>query len=754
MSDLSQDEKDNQIFDLYSSMSDKEKDSVLGSLSEKEVDTTLAAIQRHKSVQAQPISSNSNGGDGLGGTLLNYGGKVLHGIGTAIDYFDAPARGAVGEFLDQSKSGHHYDASKLLHKTFDPLVDGPSKTPQWKDIYKDNDISDKQVMITPFENAHPEYGRELHAPDEDRTIEGGSLAGLLGGATELTTGGAGLGVALKGLRVGGKVIAKAVDPTEQAVKALGLKLRTLEEMLSRKGVHDIVGESVGPEKIRDLDQHANDVADYLKKKQDYYDSRKKVLGAIGQGESDINQQILPGLTDDLQETTTKSIPVELNGKDPAVLSPSDIIYSTNHNVKSMPQRPEGIFNEPHGDDLLPLNQKMALDNISRKEIQNLSTQGEMAGTELTPRTVVRGDVPAVEGIPGQTEMVFDPNPPKVPEMKFKPSKPLPEKSITPDTNQVEDAVEYARKSGILSANPLKSGTMDTLKRVHDKMNDVGVALARLRDNNTKLIDKYISENSHANYKDYLDNGFNSEKTIERINAKIDHQIEDVDWSNKVKEFVDDKLKQQFEKYGNRNPNLKQLQRLKKDWQSQVNYAKDVSDLNVSQTGYDLLQAEAKRAMDHELEFIGNAIGGNDKVLHTKLMKEYQNLSILEDGLKTKAAGTYKTEKTFDFTKPGTWLPPATKVQSALSQLPTFGKQSAPVKKNFGVQQFAPISTLRTLNNQTEQRFEGFPQSQTQQVDPATFPQEMEAINKSGLSPSAKAQRLNLLNKHGRVYLGL
>lgn len=186
------------------------------------------------------------------------------------------------------------------------------------------------------------------------------------------------------------------------------------------------------------------VAEYLPKFRQYAKDRAAYRKAVGKAGEDAAQPILPGFVDDLQRTGSTSRQIEVAGKPASVPRAESPQYTTQPDLPNLPQRPQGQFNPARGDDLLPLQQQLALDDIARAEVPQAARQAEIEGLELTPRTYRTVEQPAVAGPKGQTSMPFEPNAPARPVRPADRRNPLAPREANNVKSAIDDEINYAR----------------------------------------------------------------------------------------------------------------------------------------------------------------------------------------------------------------------------------------------------------------------------------------------------------------------
>lgn len=326
-----------------------------------------------------------------------------------------------------------------------------------------------------------------------------------------------------------------------------------------------------------------------------------------------------------------------------------------------------------------------------------------------------------------------------------------------NSSPVEDPMKEAREYGHYATKnfirPFNS-TEKLLKKVGMKWEEVGRSIGSLRQKNADIVTKWLSKNpNNMEVRSYLDNTFNPQKSIQRIFSEVDESIPSARAAEQIKDQITKELEPLHMKYQGAEIPMSELAKLKTFWQNEINFGKDAADYSIREAANDFLQREANRAIDNEFEFADKWMKGTDKTKHAKLKEEYGLLSKMYSNIAAKAARE-GAEKSNILTS----LNPLNndRLQTAIASIPRDPVNLVPGMKSGAVG--AGIGALQVPNMRAgeykEPMIEGFPVSKTVKALSPMDVQELEkTIQKSDLSNVEKAKRLNLLRKHGLIYIG-
>lgn len=216
---------------------------------------------------------------------------------------------------------------------------------------------------------------------------------------------------------------------------------------------------------QDKQKYAQDVNQYRKDSKDY----RRQLGDAGENP---DQQVLPVFSDDMQRTGQRSQQVEINGNQASRMQAEPLENWSQGELDSinLPQRPQQGFNPARGDDLLPLRQQMDMDKRFLGDLGE-GYQGEILGTQNTPRSYSSGQVTMINQGQGQMQFAIAPNRPQRPQI------PDIKNSMSPRrTNDIkgaiDDEINYARDP--LKKEPAKEKAFLGARRELNKIIDESI----------------------------------------------------------------------------------------------------------------------------------------------------------------------------------------------------------------------------------------------------------------------------------------
>jgi len=207
----------------------------------------------------------------------------------------------------------------------------------------------------------------------------------------------------------------------------------------------------------------------------YSEEKKKFLSDVLQyrkdlkayrnqiGSQDIDQALLPGFVDDGQRTGSKNIDVELHGQPPKQMVEEPYDVFTQNELTPLPQRPPPVFNEPRGDDLLPVAQQMRLDQNYKEKIGD-GYQSEVFQVGNTPRAFGSGPQTSLDQQSGQGSFSMPPT---------RPTRPAPQSSSSPREAQdikiaMDDEINYL-SNPFLKQNSSETAFSAGRRFVNDKI---------------------------------------------------------------------------------------------------------------------------------------------------------------------------------------------------------------------------------------------------------------------------------------------
>lgn len=159
-----------------------------------------------------------------------------------------------------------------------------------------------------------------------------------------------------------------------------------------------------------LNSFSKEKQKFIAEAKQYRKDLRDYRGQIGAAGEDINQGLLPAFADDLQRTNEKSLRIETQGRPASNMEAEPLELWTQQEMIPLPQRGQLSFNSPRGDDLLPLAQKMDMDQRYLREIGD-GYQSEILNARLTPRSYMDGNVAGMSQGQGQMQFAIAPNRP-------------------------------------------------------------------------------------------------------------------------------------------------------------------------------------------------------------------------------------------------------------------------------------------------------------------------------------------------------
>jgi hypothetical protein len=326
-----------------------------------------------------------------------------------------------------------------------------------------------------------------------------------------------------------------------------------------------------------------------------------------------------------------------------------------------------------------------------------------------------------------------------------------------------EALEYANKN-LISGNPLKSSAHQFFKRTQKKAKEIGGKIGDLRKEAKEDIEKILlsSKTDPNDVSAYLQNGFGTPKSIDRMKAMVDETVEDAMTARQMKSFIENAAVEQMERYKGSIPDFQQLSRLKSSWQDQITDYNNIPDLPWKKKAYNILRKEANIAMDNELDFLDriNAYTGSRKAKHDALKREFKMLKTIEEPALSKAAdamdGKIQTGDSLIYNIPvvGPYLK-VSKNRLIDPNLARLGQervapQISPLMQNIlGGAQALPAAARPFYERPP--LIDGYSNEETRLVDPNTgamILQELE--NDPSVSIVEKAKIISNYNKTGRV----
>lgn len=193
-----------------------------------------------------------------------------------------------------------------------------------------------------------------------------------------------------------------------------------------------------------MGKYQKEVAEYLPEFKKFIKERSAYRNAYGKAADDLDQPILDGMYDDLQRTESRTNRIELQGKDASVAYEEPLDYYTQQDLFAMPQRPPAGFNPARGDDLLPMQQEMALNENTKQKLLSEGYQSSILGLQSTPRSSTVQNLPGVSQGQGQTNIVFAPTAPARPARPGDIRNPMSPRGANDIKTELDKTINYAR----------------------------------------------------------------------------------------------------------------------------------------------------------------------------------------------------------------------------------------------------------------------------------------------------------------------
>jgi hypothetical protein len=294
------------------------------------------------------------------------------------------------------------------------------------------------------------------------------------------------------------------------------------------------------------------------------------------------------------------------------------------------------------------------------------------------------------------------------------------------------------------------------------------------------IDAYMS-NAPKSGPEYLERGFDVTNKKEKIISQVDKVLKGSPEKevalNKVRSYLD-QVESEFGK--DQVPDIEYLHKAKQEIGSQINFLKENKELPDTQRAYKVLLSTIQNAIDNELNYFDKIVGGKEgkrlRELDSKLSKLYEI-----NNLASKAFGKTETRglglaaslgavgglgyglssgdpvKMLGGMALGATAVPALQAgANKIAEIAPAAKANIldkiinkPESRIFSI----PLRGYLSSQMANDERIEGFPLRSTIQITPFDVSRFEDQINTSSLSNIEKAKRLNLIRKHGRVYLG-
>jgi hypothetical protein len=315
---------------------------------------------------------------------------------------------------------------------------------------------------------------------------------------------------------------------------------------------------------------------------------------------------------------------------------------------------------------------------------------------------------------------------------------------------VDEISSFAKKN-VLS--PFSS-TEEVLEKTKSRLESVGKEIGEIRKRSADKVEEYLLRNAgKPNVENYFDNVFRPKLSYLRIKKQIDNEIADPDYAQRVMSVIENKLNSLQERYGDAAVPMEKMTSLKSNWQREISAGKESADYTIREDAFKFLNKDLNQAINNEISLYDKILKGDDLAKHTKLKRDYGLLSLMNDSISARAAKEATASGPITL-NPMQGFRTSTGLQSAVATgLP---ENAIPNPKWTAIGAGA-IGSGRILSmgrgEQNEPKIEGYSAVETMQIAPIELPGAKAQIENSSLSSVEKAKRLNLLNKHGRVYLG-
>ncbi len=232
-----------------------------------------------------------------------------------------------------------------------------------------------------------------------------------------------------------KAAQKELGNTVGAESALNKLAGYLDEVAARHG--DDPMQSAMSKFNKEMDEFTPKQEQFLRDKASY----QSQLGAAG---DDLDQMALPVFADDFQRASTSPRQIEIHGKDASKMSASQSELGHQMGLTPLPQRQPNLFNQARGDDLLPMQQQMALDELGTNMMLQNGQQGFIDGLELVPRAFQNVDDMAIASGRGQMQFPISPKAPNQPIMPSEIRNPMGPRATNDIKSALDDQINYSR----------------------------------------------------------------------------------------------------------------------------------------------------------------------------------------------------------------------------------------------------------------------------------------------------------------------
>lgn len=249
-----------------------------------------------------------------------------------------------------------------------------------------------------------------------------------------------------------------------------------------------------------MQKYGSQIQEYLPKLKQFLKDKKIYVNQVGEAGKDLNQPVLP-VFNDLQETGTGVSKVELHGQPANTMTPNTSELNTQMDLPGLPTRPTQGFNPARGEDLLPLQQQIFLDDTNTQLHLGEAQQGFAQGTNLVPRTFVDAEGKVINQGAGQTQFAMPPEKPMRPVRPEDIRNPMTPRQTNDVKSSIDKTINYSRNP--MNPEPAKevafSSARNTVNQINlkslEELGEDGKALIQANRNygNAKSISNIVND---------------------------------------------------------------------------------------------------------------------------------------------------------------------------------------------------------------------------------------------------------------------
>lgn len=299
--------------------------------------------------------------------------------------------------------------------------------------------------------------------------------------------------------------------------------------------------------------------------------------------------------------------------------------------------------------------------------------------------------------------------------------------------------------------PMTSGH-SLYERMAARTKEIGAKLGSVVRTVEPKINDWLSKNAGSSEAQaFLDDSFHLDNSRQKVLNIIDdlHDSDAPKMKAAVQEWFDywkDRVARGSSE-GASNPDFDTLQKMRTDAQSKLNYERSPQNMQKTpgrEAGMSAILDEVDRSIDHELN-LAETLGG-PRVGEMKALRQQYSLAKTLEQRSLRQAGK-------EVAKPMS-VDPLDMVKHSMIMGPRTYQAGAAMLNGSLPPAIGASPTLVGMGlNKPEPTVEGFPLNSTQDVPPMMYQQAKDSIEKSNMPLSQKAKRLNLLNLHGKVFMG-